>query len=85
KAIADLPEDFRENAKVMMTYADYLEMIETLANGSATLYNAQPEQIIGKQVVFSDAAVKPIVGDFRYSHFNYDPAITYESDKDINT
>ncbi|PJH94875.1 phage major capsid protein [Bacillus sp. SN1] len=85
KAIADLPEDFRENAKVMMTYADYLEMIETLANGSATLYNAQPEQIIGKPVVFSDAAVKPIVGDFRYSHFNYDPAITYESDKDINT
>ncbi|MGN7308893.1 phage major capsid protein, partial [Bacillus subtilis] len=50
KAIADLPEDFRENAKVMMTYADYLEMIETLANGSATLYNAQPEQIIGKPV-----------------------------------
>ncbi|ARV43537.1 major capsid protein [Bacillus subtilis] len=85
KAVADLPEDFRENAKVMMAYADYLEMIETLANGSATLYNAQPEQIIGKPVVFSDAAVKPIVGDFRYSHFNYDPAITYESDKDINT
>ncbi|MEC0448191.1 hypothetical protein SRCM100730_03974 [Bacillus velezensis] len=85
KAIADLPEDFRENAKVMMTYADYLEMIETLANGSATLYNAQPEQIIGKPVVFSDAAVSPIVGDFRYSHFNYDPAITYESDKDIST
>ncbi|WP_439846120.1 phage major capsid protein [Bacillus spizizenii] len=85
KAIADLPEDFRENAKVMMTYADYLEMIETLANGSATLYNAQPEQIIGKPVEFSDAAVKPIVGDFRYSHFNYDPAITYESDKDIST
>ncbi|KIN56354.1 phage major capsid protein [Bacillus subtilis] len=85
KAIADLPEDFRENAKVMMTYADYLEIIETLANGSATLYNAQPEQIIGKPVVFSDAAVKPIVGDFRYSHFNYDPAITYESDKDIST
>ncbi|MEC3659231.1 phage major capsid protein [Bacillus velezensis] len=85
KAIADLPEDFRENAKVMMTYADYLEIIETLANGSATLYNAQPEQIIGKPVVFSDAAVKPIIGDFRYSHFNYDPAITYESDKDIST
>ncbi|QAW54908.1 phage major capsid protein [Bacillus subtilis] len=84
-AIADLAEDFRDNAKVMMRYSDYLEMIETLANGSATLYNAQPEQIIGKPVVFSDAAVKPIVGDFRYSHFNYDPAITYESDKDIST
>lgn len=85
KAIADLPEDFRENAKVMMTYADYLEIIETLANGSATLYGAQPEQIIGKPVEFCDAAVDPIVGDFRYSHFNYDPAITYESDKDVKT
>nr|MDH3154814.1 phage major capsid protein [Bacillus licheniformis] len=85
KAIADLPEDFRENAKVMMTYADYLEIIETLANGSATLYGAQPEQIIGKPVEFCDLAVDPIVGDFRYSHFNYDPAITYESDKDVKT
>ncbi|KMM55442.1 ATPase [Bacillus glycinifermentans] len=84
-AIADLAEDFRDNAKVMMRYSDYLDIIETLANGSATLYSAQPEQIIGKPVVFSDAAVKPIVGDFRYSHFNYDPAITYESDKDIST
>lgn len=69
----------------MMTYADYLEIIETLANGSATLYGAQPEQIIGKPVEFCDAAVDPIVGDFRYSHFNYDPAITYESDKDVKT
>ncbi|MED4579021.1 phage major capsid protein [Bacillus atrophaeus] len=85
KAIADLHEDYRENAKIMMTYPDYMDIVETLANGNATLYSAQPEQVLGKPVIFSDSAVNPIVGDFRYSHFNYDPAITYESDKDIKT
>lgn len=84
-AIADLHEDYRENATIMMRYADYLEIIETLANGNATLYTAQPEQILGKPVVFSDAAVIPVVGDFSYSHFNYDINALYEQDKDVKT
>lgn len=84
-AIADLHEDYRENAKVMMKYADYLNIIETLANGNATLYTAQPEQILGKPVIFTDAAVTPVVGDFSYSHFNYDIGATYEQDKDVKT
>src|SRR5690606_31970159 len=70
-AIADLHEDYRENAKIFMTFADYSEIIETLANGNATLYTAQPEQVLGKPVIFADGAVNPIVGDFSYSHFNY--------------
>lgn len=68
-----------------MRYADYLEIIETLANGNATLYTAQPEQILGKPVVFCDAAVTPVVGDFSYSHFNYDINALYEQDKDVKT
>ena len=84
-SIADLHEDYRENAKIVMRYADYLEIIETLANGNATLYTAQPEQILGKPVVFSDAAVTPVVGDFSYSHFNYDINALYEQDKDVKT
>lgn len=84
-AIADLHEDFRENAKVFMRYADYLTIIETLSNGSATLYSAPPEQIIGKPVVFTDAAVKPVVGDFDYSHFNYDLDALYDTDKNVKT
>ncbi|MGM0240245.1 phage major capsid protein [Enterococcus sp. AZ103] len=84
-AIADLHEDYRENAKIMMKYADYLNIIETLANGNATLYTAQPEQILGKPVIFTDAAVTPVVGDFYYSHFNYDIGATYEQDKDVKT
>lgn len=86
KAIADLHEDYRENASIVMRYADYMNIIEVLANGNATLYGAQPEQVLGKKVVFSDAAVDPIVGDFSYSHYNYDIATTqYERDKDVKT
>lgn len=84
-AIADLHEDYRENAKIVMTFADYSEIIETLSNGNATLYTAQPEQVLGKPVIFADGAVKPIVGDFSYSHFNYDIGELFERDKDIKT
>ncbi|HBJ2609719.1 phage major capsid protein [Clostridium botulinum] len=84
-AIADLHEDYRENAKIIMRYADYMDIIEMLANGNATLYAAQPEQILGKPAIFCDSAVDPIVGDMRYSHFNYDLDMLYERDKDIKT
>lgn len=85
KAIADLHEDYRENAQIIMSYADYSDIIEKLANGNATLYTAQPEQVLGKPVIFADAATKPIVGDLSYSHFNYDIGETFERDKDIKT
>lgn len=84
-AIADLHEDYRENAKIFMTFADYSSIIEALANGNATLYTAQPEQVLGKPVIFADGAVNPIVGDFSYSHFNYDIGELFERDKDIKT
>ncbi|MCD3211114.1 phage major capsid protein [Clostridium botulinum C/D] len=84
-AIADLHEDYRENAKIVMTYADYMDIVETLANGNATLYTAQPEQVLGKPSIFCDSAKDPIVGDFRFSHFNYDLDMLYERDKDIKT
>ncbi|ABS32903.1 phage major capsid protein [Clostridium botulinum] len=84
-AIADLHEDYRENAKIIMRYADYMDIIEMLANGNATLYAAQPEQILGKPAIFCDSAVDPIVGDMRYSHFNYDLDMLYERDKDVKT
>ncbi len=85
KAIADLHEDYRENAQIIMSYADYSDIIEKLANGNATLYTAQPEQVLGKPVIFADAATKPIVGDLSYSHFNYDIGETFERDKDVKT
>lgn len=84
KAIADLHETFRDNAEIIMTYADYMDIIETLANGNASLYQAQPEQVLGKPVHFADGATKPIVGDFNYFRINYD-AMTYDTDKDVNS
>jgi HK97 family phage major capsid protein len=84
-AVADLHEDYRENATVTMRYADYLEIVEVLANGNATLYTAPPESILGVPAKFCDSAVDPIVGDFQYSHFNYDGEMTYEKDKDVKT
>ncbi|MGN4422241.1 phage major capsid protein, partial [Bacillus cereus group sp. MYBK249-1] len=64
---------------------DYSDIIELLANGNATLYSAQPEQVLGKPVVFCDNATDPIVGDFRYSHFNYDLNMLYDRDKDVDS
>nr|DAJ07539.1 MAG TPA: major capsid protein [Caudoviricetes sp.] len=84
-AVADLHEAYRENATIVMAYKDYLKIIRTLANGSATLYGAQPSQVLGKPVVFTDAAVKPIVGDFSYSQYNYDINTLYDQDKDVKT
>ncbi|WP_428909475.1 phage major capsid protein [Niallia sp. Krafla_26] len=84
-AIADLHEDYRENATIAMTFKDYSDIIEVLANGNATLYSAPPEQVLGKPVQFIDAAVNPVVGDFSYSHYNYDLDSLYDRDKDVKT
>ncbi|MDP5274347.1 phage major capsid protein [Chengkuizengella axinellae] len=84
-AIADLHEDYRENARIVMRYQDYKNIIKELSNGSSTLFAAQPEQVLGKPVVFCDSAVNPIVGDFSYSHFNYDLDVLYDRDKDVKT
>ncbi|NBI30741.1 phage major capsid protein [Chengkuizengella marina] len=84
-AIADLHEDYRENAKITMRYQDYSDIIEDLANGNATLYTAQPEQVLGKPVEFCDSAADPVIGAFMYSHFNYDLDALYDRDKDVKT
>lgn len=85
KAVADLHEDYRDNAKIIMTYADYLEIIELLANGNASLYTAQPEQILGKPVIFMDSAIIPIVGDLSYLQINYHPDTISDKDKNVKT
>ena len=68
-----------------MSYMDYLDIIETLANGNATLYTAQPEQILGKPVVFMDEAEIPVVGDLKYLQINYHPETLYDRDKDVDS
>jgi len=83
-AIADLHEDYRENAKVVMRYADYLTIIKALSNGTTNFYDTPAEKVIGKPVEFVDAAVNPIVGDFNFFRINYD-AMTYDTDKNVDS
>ena len=84
-ALADLEDEYADNAKIVMRKADYFDLIEALANGNAALYQAQPETILGAPVIFCDLATKPVIGDFSYSQFNYDLDATYERDKNIKT
>ena len=84
-ALADLEDDYADRAQIVMRRSDYYDIIETLANGNATLYQAQPESVLGAPVTFCDLATVPVIGDFSYSHYNYDLDVTYESDKNIRT
>lgn len=85
QAIGDLEDDFLERAEICMRRSDYLEIVDTLANGNASLYAAPPEAVLGIPAFFCDKAVKPIIGDFSYSHFNYFPDVVYDRDKDVKT
>lgn len=84
-ALADLEDDYAANAKIVMRKTDYYKLIKSLANNSTALYAAQPEQVLGAPVVFCDMAEVPVVGDFRFSHFNYDLNMLYDTDKNVYT
>lgn len=84
-ALADLHEDYRENATIVMSFVDYTKVVKFLNNGNSTYFAAPPETVWGKKVIFVDAAIDPIVGDFSYSHFNYDLDVLYERDKNVRT
>ncbi|HDK7165935.1 TPA: phage major capsid protein [Clostridium botulinum] len=84
-ALADLEDAYSENAEVYMRKTDYFKIIRILANGNASLYAAPPEQIIGAPVKFCDKAVDPVIGDYSYSHFNYDLDMLYDRDKNVKT
>lgn len=84
-AICDLEEDYAQDAVLVMRKVDYFKMIKELVNQNATLFGAKPEEVLGIPVKFVDAAEIPIVGDFKYSHYNYDLSMEYDSDKDILT
>lgn len=84
-AIAKLPKMFRKNAKVVMTYEDYLEIIDALSNGTTNFFNAPPEMVLGKPAIFMDEATTPIVGDLKYLQINYNPETLYDRDKDIDS
>ena len=82
-ALAELDDDFQDSAKILMKRSDYYEMLDALANSSTTLFQRQPEEILGAPVTFTSAADKPIVGDFQYGRLNYEiDSSLYEQYKD---
>ncbi|MCC0647877.1 phage major capsid protein [Clostridioides sp. ZZV15-6598] len=83
--LADLEDDYSENASIVMRKIDYFKIIKNLANGNSSLYTTQPELVLGAPVIFCDLATIPVVGDFRYSHFNYDLEMYYDRDKNVKT
>lgn len=83
--ICDLEEDYAQNAVLVMRKVDYFKMIKELVNQNATLFGAKPEEVLGIPVKFIDACETPILGDFKYSHYNYDLSMEYDSDKEILT
>lgn len=86
KALADLDDAYQDNAQVLMTRADYFDMLDKLSNSSTTLYEKQPEQIFGVPVHFTSKATTPIVGDFKQARLNYDIATpVFEQYKDYQT
>lgn len=83
KALADLDDAFQDNAHILMSRTDYYNIIKTLSNGNSTLYDAQPERVLGAPVTFTSAATTPIVGDFSFAQLNYEIDSTlYEQYKD---
>lgn len=86
KALADLDDAYQDNAQVLMTRADYFDMLDQLSNSSTTLYEKQPEQIFGVPVHFTSKATTPIVGDFKQARLNYDISTpVFEQYKDYQT
>ena len=86
KALADLDDAYQDNAQILMTRADYFDMLDKLSNNSTTLYEKQPEQIFGVPVHFTSKATTPIVGDFKQARLNYDIATpVFEQYKDYQT
>ncbi|MCC0653643.1 phage major capsid protein [Clostridioides sp. ES-S-0001-03] len=83
--LADLEDDYSENASIVMRKIDYFKIIKNLANGNSSLYTTQPELVLGAPVIYCDLATIPVVGDFRYSHFNYDLEMYYDRDKNVKT
>lgn len=84
-AVDDLPEDYRENARIVMRRTDYTKILLSLANNSMALFQAPPEMVLGKPVEFCDLAATPVVGDFRFTRLNYDGPFLYDADKDVET
>lgn len=80
-ALADLPTRPEGTYKVALKHSDWLGLIRTLANGAVALFNNPTREILGFEPVICNYVSKPLVGNLKTIHLNYDSAITYESER----
>ncbi len=84
KAYAALHDMFRPRATVVMGFAAYTDMLDTIRKTNPAFFAATPEAVLGvPKVVFCDAFTQPVVGDYDYLQLNYDGPGEYDVDKDV--
>lgn len=82
-AWADLEDAYRDSATGVMRFSDYVKLIRSLS-GDASLFAAPPKSILGVDMVFSELATQPVIGDFSYLHLNFACPAWYDTDKDVD-
>lgn len=80
-ALADLSDEYYNNATIVMRKNDYFEMMDELSNQNTNFYDRQANTILGVNVVFCEDADKPVIGDFKYLHINYYTDTKLESER----
>ena len=82
-ALADLPVAARRVAKVALTPAAFYGMVRDLANGAQALFGTPNASVLGFEAVLCDNAVKPVVGDLKTIHVNYDEPLNVKAQEVI--
>lgn len=80
-ALAELPTRPAGVYKVALKMADWMSLIRTLANGATALFGAPTKEILGFEPVLSNYVSKPVVGNLKTIHLNFDSAIAYETER----
>lgn len=80
-ALSELPTRPQGVYKVALKMSDWMGMIKTLANGAVALFSDPTRQIIGFTPVISSYVDKPIVGNLKTIHLNFDSPIAYETER----
>lgn len=80
-ALSALPTRPQGVYKVALKMSDWMGMIKTLANGAVALFSDPTRQIIGFTPVISNYVDKPLVGNLKTIHLNYDSPIAYEAER----
>lgn len=82
----ELSEDDREFASLLWNEKDLKATVKALVAESDYYINKTAAEIFGvKEVILTDKATKPIIGDFENAKYHYDGPIKFEAEKDILT